>query len=54
MLCCEQGKKLSYFGIKWPCNSLISFDQFALCTYGLDLLLLNYWRSIHKENFEVF
>ena len=35
MLCCEQEKKLSDFGIGWSSNSFIFIDQLALCTWGL-------------------
>ena len=53
-LCCEQEKKFSDFGIGWSSNSFIFIDQLALCTWGLDFVPLNYWRSIHKEIIEVF
>ena len=48
MLCCEQEKKLSDFGIGWSSNSFsfIFISQLALCTWGLDFvpikLLENY------------
>ena len=38
MLCCEQEKKLSDFGVGWSSNSFIFIDQLALCTWGLDFV----------------
>ena len=53
--CVVSGKRsLVILGIGWSFNSFIFIGQLALCTWGLDLFLLNYWRSIHKEFVEVF
>ena len=38
MLCCEQKKKHSDFGIRWSSNSFIFIVQLALCTWGLDFV----------------
>ena len=40
MLCCEQEKKLSDFGIGWSSNSFIFIGHLALCTRGLDFVLI--------------
>ena len=38
LLCCEQGKKFSDFGIRWSSNSFILIGQLALYTWGLNFV----------------
>ena len=52
MLCCEQEKKFSEFGIEWSSNSFIFIGQLVHKVWIL--FLLNYWKPIHKEIIEVF